>query len=85
MKTSKDCHCEACNPCCCDDQPTDPQVTHLLSELRIVGRGLQRFAARATEKPPVRQEKEKRTVTAAERRAAEELAAGEKAPQKPRS
>ncbi len=82
MKPSKHCGCEASIQCCCDEQAADPQITHLRSELQNLTRGLQHLAVRATEKPPERQEKEKRSVTAAERQAAEALAVDEAAPRK---
>lgn len=83
-KHSSECGCGACNPCCCEEPQEDSQITRLQSELKAMERGLQRLTLRATEKPPARQEKETRKVTAAERKAAESMADEGAGPKKPK-
>jgi Kelch motif protein len=64
--------------CCCDEETADPMVARLRSEVGSLSRTLQRARAAATEKPAPRQEKERRAVSAADRRAAQALAAPER-------
>jgi len=70
--------------CCCEESKVDPQLARLTADLKALQRSLQRIGSLSAGEPAVREPKEKRTVSQADRQAAEKEAAGEK-PARPRT
>jgi len=83
-KHDRGCGCGAVADCCCEESKIDPQLARLTADLKALQRSLQRIGSLSAGEPAVREPKEKRTVSQADRQAAEKEAAGEK-PARPRT